>query len=319
MRKTTLTRFSVRQGHAAMLTACPQESSDPGPTGPPGQPDTTWAKQMSDQHKAQKQSEQEAQFKSHRDQGMKLSENPEERIKAITYLESALNLAKKTAAPESDRQAIVERLAQLHRNAATDSVTAKDFADARISLLKAEALKPGQAEVAKQLAIIEAHARQVLETATKLQAKQPNKAIEMLADALACTDSASKIYEAANSLRGKLLAEKEKAARDAEVAQGSFDKAGATDAMTRAKALRADGIDFQKKGEYQEAIERYKESLDLNPDDHDLNRLIGACYALLHNRKEAAVYYKRFTLSCRDCPQVPAVRKILEDYKKKNF
>ncbi len=319
MRHISMFRFCSILSLGLFLAGCPEDQAPQGPIGPPGQPDTAWGQQMAAQHKEKQKTELEEKYKRNKDLGMKLADDSKRQNEAIAHLDSALNLAKQIDISEEDRQNIKKRLADLHLVLGQEALQQKSYDEARLAMVRAENLIPGMPEVKSGLTQLDDLAKKLYAEADKIQKNKPEEALAQLAQIEAMTDSASPLHKMANTLRGQLLATRSKTVRDAEVAKGSFDKAGATDALTRARLLRADGIDLQNQGKHAEAIERFKESLDNNPTDHDLNRLIGASYVLIGDKRQARTHYKRYTLRCNDCSQVEAVKKILAKLKETPF
>ncbi|MBW2700721.1 MAG: hypothetical protein JRF33_07850 [Deltaproteobacteria bacterium] len=319
MRHISMFRFCSILSLGLFLAGCPEDQAPQGPTGPPGQPDTAWGQQMAAQHKEKQKTEREKKYKRNKDLGLKLADDSKRRNEAIAHLDSAMNLAKQVGISKEEQQNIKKRLADLHLVLGQEALRQKSYDEARLAMVRAENLIPGMPGVKSGLTQLDELAEKRYAEAEKIQKSKPEEALAKLAQIVAMTDSASPLHKKANALRGQLLATRSKAARDAEVAKGSFDKAGATDALTRSRLLRADGIDLQNQGKHAEAIERFKESLDNNPTDHDLNRLIGASYVLIGDRRKAKTHYKRYTLRCDDCSQVETVRKILAKMKETKF
>ncbi len=162
MRPAFLFQFGFILCLALILASCSEDQAVQGPTGPPAQPDTAWAQQMGSQHKEKQKIKLAGKYKRLKKEGLRLADEPERRAEAITYLNSALNLAEQAGIKAEERQPIKKRLAELVRSdkqakeleAASKKASESEAAKAKEQLhaqtmvaRKGEVLQPGESRL----------------------------------------------------------------------------------------------------------------------------------------------------------------------------
>ncbi|MBW2700720.1 MAG: protein kinase [Deltaproteobacteria bacterium] len=241
-----------------------------------GQVDEAWAQELADKKDREYRKKLEKKFQHHLAKAHELTQKEEQLAEAMAHLEEATRLAKKVDVDTKGQTA----LDKMHRE-----------------------LQQAQQNHERKQKIEWRKKYNTHITAGIKLAKDPKKGAEAekhLAIALDISSLAG-VAQQETARLSELLArvrrlEQESSSEKRTVASRAQQKWAKKSAKYRKEALVA-----QNTHEYKLAVMLYKKALEMNPEDLDLYRMLGDCYAAMDEPETAISNYKAYIRNCQDC------------------